>query len=66
MKTFTRINITIPVEVRAGIDACPERVNWSAVAAEAFRRRLAELDASRCHKARVAPESLTPATVDCC
>jgi hypothetical protein len=42
-----RTNISIPRALRARMDAVGERVNWSAVAAEAFQVKLLELESRK-------------------
>jgi hypothetical protein len=43
----TRTNISISRELKARMDAVGERVNWSAVAAEAFEAKLLELESRK-------------------
>jgi len=43
MSKATRTNISIPQELKARMDAVDEPVNWSAVACDAFRQKLAEI-----------------------
>jgi hypothetical protein len=47
MATTYRMTITIPVGVKEQIDQVKENVNWSAVAAEAFQRKVVEIRARR-------------------
>jgi hypothetical protein len=42
-----RMNISVPPELKKQMDATKEPVNWSAIAAEAFRRNLQELALTR-------------------
>jgi hypothetical protein len=42
-----RTTITIPPDVKASMDAVKEPVNWSAVATEAFRAKLLELESRK-------------------
>src|SRR5205809_1051596 len=43
----TRTNISLPRDLKARMDAVTEPVNWSAVAAQAFEAKLAELNARK-------------------
>jgi hypothetical protein len=45
MKTHVRTNISLPVELKARMDRVDRPVNWSAQAAKAFGRFLADIDA---------------------
>ncbi len=47
MAKTTRTTISVPVELKARMDAVSEPVNWSAVACRAFERKLAEHIKSR-------------------
>src|SRR5262245_15860587 len=42
-----RTNISVPRKLKARMDAAAERVNWSAVAAEAFEAKLLELESRK-------------------
>lgn len=42
MKTSARVSITVPEELKRRMDQCPVQVNWSALAAEAFKKFLDE------------------------
>jgi len=42
-----RMNISVSTGLKKEMDAVPEEVNWSAVAAEAFRSKLLELKSQR-------------------
>lgn len=42
-----RLNITIPQRLKAQMDQLGEQVNWSSVAAEAFQRKIAEVQSGR-------------------
>jgi hypothetical protein len=42
-----RTNISVPRELKARMDAVQERVNWSAVATEAFQAKLRELESMK-------------------
>jgi hypothetical protein len=46
-ETVARLGLTLPPDLKAEMDAVPEQVNWSAVAAEAFRRKLTLLQTER-------------------
>lgn len=46
-RAAVRANVSIPAELKDQMDAVSKGVNWSAVAAEAFRRKLLEIDSSR-------------------
>lgn len=46
-RSTTRSNLSIPVELKARMDAVDEPVNWSAVACRAFELKLAEIDSRR-------------------
>jgi hypothetical protein len=43
MAATVRMNISVPEKLKNEMDAIPSEVNWSAVATEAFRYRVAEL-----------------------
>jgi hypothetical protein len=43
MSKYFRTTITVPVGLKARMDAVEEEVNWSAVAAQAFEQRLAQI-----------------------
>jgi hypothetical protein len=42
-----RLSITVPAELKDEMDGLKESVNWSGVAADAFRRKLLEIQATR-------------------
>jgi hypothetical protein len=46
-ETVARLGLTLPPELKKEMDEVPEEVNWSAVAAEAFRRKLTQLQSER-------------------
>src|SRR5262245_47766624 len=50
-KTY-RTTISIPLDLKARMDAAGEQVNWSAVAARAFEEKLAELASRKSAKER--------------
>jgi hypothetical protein len=45
--TSYRMNITIPQRLKAQMDKLAEQVNWSNVAAEAFQRKIVEVQSAR-------------------
>jgi hypothetical protein len=42
-----RTNISLPADLKARMDEVDQRVNWSGVAAEAFQRKLLELESRK-------------------
>src|SRR5262249_33698927 len=42
-----RTNISVPRDLKARMDAVAERINWSAIATEAFRAKLLELESKQ-------------------
>ena len=47
MQGAVRMNISVPRELKERMDGIKEPVNWSSVAAEAFRQRILELTSKR-------------------
>jgi hypothetical protein len=46
-KGVARVNVTVPRDIRDRMKAAGDAVNWSAVAAEAFRRALLDLESRK-------------------
>src|SRR5262249_41549988 len=46
-RTAYRLTITVPRDVKEQMDHIAEQVNWSAVATEAFRRKVIEIKTGR-------------------
>src|SRR5260370_41740506 len=42
-----RVNISVPRELKARMDAAPAKANWSAVACRAFEDKLLELESTK-------------------
>lgn len=42
MKKHVRLNITVPIDLKARMDECGRKINWSAVATKAFEKRLGQ------------------------